>query len=488
MSRPLADTVDIPAADTTVGPLLLMRAADRDFISLAALVITPVEQRPARLRAPLRSVKPLVLARLAGVAIWRFDFRLSARSDAGYYYGDHWYPVRADLTSDLDLAFVACNGREQGDTRRDLSERNALWRHLAALHRDSPLHLLLHGGDQLYADELLSLDPVLRAWADPDAPLPAADEIPADLDRQMLAYMVRRYCDLYRQPGIAALISRVPSLMMWDDHDICDGWGSLPAERLDHPVGRLVFSVARRAFCLFQLGADPDQPLPTPMWDAGGDHVGLGVALPGVAIVAPDLRSQRRPDRVLAPSGWQALTRSLTATTAERVLVLSSVPGLGPRLSGVETLLGLWPGSQKYEDDLRDQWQSRAHREEWRRFLELLLAVHERDDQRVTLLSGEIHLATRGELAASTVPLHQLVASGIAHPPPPTSYARALGALARLGSSPLPGHPIRMRPVPGQRRIYCNQRNYLLLRRRERAWSARWQLEYDGLSPLLGLD
>ncbi|MDZ7811437.1 MAG: hypothetical protein U5L11_17070 [Arhodomonas sp.] len=57
------------------------------------------------------------------------------------------------------------------------------------------------------------------------------------------------------------------------------------------------------------------------------------------------------------------------------------------------------PGAQKYEDDLRDQWQSRWHRDEWRRFLRLLLDTHERTEGALTVLSGEIHLATRGTLA-----------------------------------------------------------------------------------------
>ena len=37
------------------------------------------------------------------------------------------------------------------------------------------------------------------------------------------------------------------------------------------------------------------------------------------------------------------------------------------------------PGAQKYEDDLRDQWQSHAHREEWRRVLRDILDIHDRD-------------------------------------------------------------------------------------------------------------
>src|SRR5690606_5667991 len=122
-----------------------------------------------------------------------------------------------------------------------------------------------------------------------------------------------------------------------------------------------------------------------------------------------------RRDRVMGEPGWRVLGDALAAAQPGRVLLLSSVPALGPRLSWVEALLHITPRMEKYEDDLRDQWQSPAHREEWRRFLRLLIETHTRGDTPVTVLSGEIHLATRGTMDSAAGPLHQLVASGITH-------------------------------------------------------------------------
>jgi hypothetical protein len=89
--------------------------------------------------------------------------------------------------------------------------------------------------------------------------------------------------------------------------------------------------------------------------------------------------------------------------------------------------------------------------------------------------------------AAAPCDLHQLVASGITHPPPPAGFARALGALARLGESPVPGHPIRLHPLPGRRARYCAERNYLVLARDGAAWRAWWELEQAGPTPALDL-
>jgi hypothetical protein len=240
----------------------------------------------------------------------------------------------------------------------------------------------------------------------------------------------------------------------------------------------MVYRVARRFYRLFQAGAAAPAP-PAPL--------GFARRYPGLAIVVPDLRSERRPDRVMGPAGWARLEAALAATPpGARVILVSTVPALGPRLSLVEGLHRLIPGAQKYEDDLRDQWQSPAHRAEWRR---LLATIGDHAERRgpVTVLSGEIHLATRGEMRLATGALHQLTASGISHPPPPLGFALALGTLSRLGETPLRERPIALRPLPGRRFVYTAERNYLSLSRLAGAWSARWQLEESGETTPLSL-
>src|SRR3546814_13310470 len=110
---------------------------------------------------------------------------------------------------------------------------------------------------------------------------------------------------------------------------------------------------------------------------------------------------------------------------------MSSVPALGPRLSWVERLMVVFPGIRKYKDDLRDQWQSRAHRAEWKRFLETLERPAVDRGPRITVVSGPIHLPTRGELLfRDRNILHTLASSGIPLPPPPGRSAPARGRSA----------------------------------------------------------
>lgn len=468
------------------GPVLFLHGTGHGHgrLRLATLVIRHRSAPAPVVVVGNDAVVPEPVTEAGALRAWRARFELPLAGGA-YTVDGTRHEVAGVSGADLRLAFVSCNGQEHGDRERRLDERNALWERLVAADRHAPLSLLLHGGDQLYADEMLELHPSLLAWRQGCVQALSPATL-ATIREQLRAFLMARYRELLAQAAPARLLARVPSLCMWDDHDICDGWGSLPERLLDAPLGQLLFDVSREMFLVFQLGGHPDQPPPHCL-EPSGQNLGWAVRLPGLAIIAPDLRSERRPQRVMGPVGWQAFEAALATLSEERTLVLSSVPALGPRLSWLEAAMHVLPGAQKYEDDLRDQWQSRWHRQEWQRFLRVLLAAHERTGGGVTLLSGEIHLATRGTMAAPPGPVHQLVASGITHPPPPGWYAQGLGWLARLGEAPLPEHPIRLHPLPGQPRIYTAQRNYLRLERRGHAWQAWWELERDGATPPVSL-
>ncbi|MEQ8966798.1 MAG: alkaline phosphatase D family protein [Azospirillaceae bacterium] len=477
-----------PDGPSRTGPLLYLRGVEGGRVALTVLLVVPRDGAPPVVETADGPVTGREIAATDGRRVLAFAIDLPMAAAAEYRVDGEAYPVDTAFEGDLRIAFVSCNGQEHDDSDRPLDERDALWRRLGGAHAERPFHLLLHGGDQLYADELLYCHPRVRAWARGKAPPggPVDDAEAADIEQALRTAFFERYLQLLSQPAIAWLMARVPSLAMWDDHDICDGWGSLAVDKLDSPVGRRLFAVARAHFVTFQLGAAPDAR-PAICLDETGRSLGWHVALPGLDLIAPDLRSERRPDRVMGEAGWRMLDAALAAARGRRVLLLSSVPALGPRLSWVEALMGLTRRAEKYEDDLRDQWQSRAHRDEWRAFLQRLVHLQAGGGPAVTVLSGEIHLATRGTLVAEPGPIHQLVASGIAHPPPPQAYARGLGLLARLGESPLPDHPIRLHPLPGRRGIYTAQRNYLVLERRDGAWRTWWELEEDGPTPALDL-
>ncbi|WP_246333364.1 alkaline phosphatase D family protein [Aureimonas mangrovi] len=477
------------ASSFAAGPILYARGSDGERCVLTALVVTTQGREvPALLPDGGEPIEPRHAAALFGHDAWLYDFALPVGTDAGYSLAGERHPVVTDLTGDTRFAFVSCNGQENGDEDRDPEHRDVMWRRLRDEHQASPFSLLIHGGDQLYADEAVEVHPDSRRWseaADDDRPkVPASEEMREALRR----YFFFRYLAQMRQPAAAVLYAQVPSMMIWDDHDICDGWGSHPAPFQNSPVGQALFAAAREAFLLFQMGATADE-LPAIVGDRSGRSLASAAFFPGFGIALPDLRSERTPERVMGDTGWQAFENALDAMPdGARRFVISSVPTLGPRLSLVESLLDFYPKKQKYEDDLRDQWQSRGHRGEWRRWLAALERQSTEHGAAITVISGEIHLAARATMRFSNGEmLHQLVASGITHPEPPQAFAMGLALLSTLGDSPLEGRPIRIRALPGQRWRYTAERNYLVVERRGALWTAAWELERSGRTPALAI-
>lgn len=464
------------------GPILHFRAHDQAGLHLALLTVKPADDHPpAPVETAAGQAQPQRLATLAGLDLWRHDFRL-ATDEGGYRLAGRYYPVVTRLDGDLRIAFVSCNGEENGDLDRDAGERNLMWDRLADDHAARPFALLLQGGDQIYADEATQGHPLTQDWPDkvPPCPDPAALD---DLRAHLRNRFSQRYMQVLSADASANLLATVPTLSIWDDHDICDGWGSLPPDITHSEVGRVLFEIARETYLLFQHAAT-EADIPHLFWDRTGSNLGWRRDLPGLMIFAPDLRSERERKQIMGEAGWRAA--EALDTDADHIIMVSSVPLLGPRLSLLESVMNYIPRMQHYEDDLRDQWQSHSHREAWRRMLRQVLRL--RAKAPVTVISGEIHLATRAEMGPADSCVHQLVASGISHRAPPQLYARSLGALAGLGEAPLDRHPIRIHPLPGQRHRYMAERNYLTLDRRSGRWSARWSLEVSGVTPPLALD
>ncbi|MCH2458140.1 MAG: alkaline phosphatase D family protein [Henriciella sp.] len=379
---------------------------------------------------------------------------------------------------------MSCNGEQIGDLEREGSERNAMWARLTEDHRNAPFSLLLHGGDQVYADQVTEGHPLSEDWPEHIPKDPSRADL-ADLRHYLRERFLERYVALYRAPEFVWIAARVPSLMQWDDHDICDGWGSLPGSKTDTPVGQILFDVARESFLTFQHAA-VDGDLPERFHDPAWLHLGWSVRTAGLRLLAPDMRSERTRHEVMGDGGWKMIRAEASTPVQGHTFLMSSVPLLGPRLSVLEALMVAIPKMQKYEDDLRDQWQSRAHRDEWCDMLRVIRDMALANGHDVTVLSGEIHLATRATMKLGAGRwLHQLVASGIAHRAPPRVWARILGALAQFGESPLKACPIRIPCIPGQKSRYIAERNYLVLERRSDIWRARWALEESGITPPL---
>jgi len=255
--------------------------------------------------------------------------------------------------------------------------------------------------------------------------------------------------------------------MMWDDHDIFDGWGSWNDHYQNSPTYKGIFSAAREAFNLFQRGQQ----------DPLDEHASWALQLGDVGVIAPDMRTLRTRSEVLGNSGWHWLQNKLQQLDAcKDLIVVSSVPLATAHFSALDPILTGLPSAimkhiphrwnpKQFADDIHDQWRVPAHRQEWHAVLTELLDFAQRNKARVTSLSGEIHLGARSTIRRDNDYITQYIASGIAHKPAHPLITWACEWLSR-GTQDLPGNlHVRMERFFGEqsRRRYLAARNWLEL-------------------------
>lgn len=312
------------------------------------------------------------------------------------------------------MAFASCNdvlkkGHVPG--RSDYQ----LWQSMWERHQEAPYSLLLMGGDQVYADHLLGQmkSPRLRRWW--DAPLEQQVSLePSESELEELAFgFAELYVRSWDQQDVSLMLASVPSLMMWDDHDIIDGYGSYPEPFQQSQMMQALYKIAEVFFVNFQLRGHDNASLL-------GEKAALswGLKFRGQAILAMDNRSERTETMIMSHGHWQQLQLWLDeVNNDEKLWVMTAVPLMYPSFESVEPWIGKVPVLNKYEDDLKDHWRAIGHREERIRFLQTLSDARKRLDF-VSILSGDVHVGALAHMQTPYGGVHQLVSSAIVNHPP----------------------------------------------------------------------
>ena len=340
-------------------------------------------------------------------------------------------------------------------------------------------HLMLMGGDQIYFDSIWEDISVLRQWVALPRQAQLNFKVSKSLDREIEAY----YFGLYKQrwlpterlpwsSAVAALdagaaMASMPTIMMWDDHDIFDGWGSYSCEMQNCELFQTLFRHARRAFWVFQMqhaledlpeleditppGFTQQDPLLKPMpWKRLLAEDSLALPLldkqPGftsaysigqVSVVAADLRTERSRTQIMGSDTWKQIkewTDNLQTGGAgpqpkigcQHLLFMSSVPVVHPKLPLAELFLdkfGQDHVTDSNADDLKDHWSHDDHEGERKRLLEVLSGFARDKKIRVSLVSGDVHVAAWGTAYRKDLPasetwsqMHQFTSSAVVHP------------------------------------------------------------------------
>jgi hypothetical protein len=181
---------------------------------------------------------------------WRYDIRDLRYQDADKKAQPQVFAIPAASQS-MRILFHSCNGFSVG-TDVDAWSGPALWNDVLRMHGQSPFHVMLGGGDQIYNDGV-RVDGPLKPWTAIASPhkrreFPFGEKMRDECDE----YYFKNYVKWYGQAPFSDANGQIPQVNIWDDHDIIDGFGSYTDHFMRCPVFRGIGGVAHKYYLLFQ--------------------------------------------------------------------------------------------------------------------------------------------------------------------------------------------------------------------------------------------
>ncbi|KAI3436720.1 hypothetical protein D9Q98_006135 [Chlorella vulgaris] len=419
-----------------------------------------------------QELTPSKLDDCLGWVFWRFEIELQlapwqrpvqysvTAGDTTTKTYSFWLPA---VGQPMHWGYTSCNGFS-GSIPQDAPERQDatyLWRDMLRLHSAFPLHCLVGGGDQLYNDAVFK-EPTLHAWGNLEE---HEVKVAADWTNEMLDQSTRFYLENYVRSfvmeDVCDAYAQIPQVMVWDDHDLWDGYGSYDKPIQECKVFQGLFSVARRFYLLFQQHTTDkfNKVKQEFLTNDGTEFHFLKYLGPQVAVLGVDMRSQRTKARIMPPSTFALLKRTVDEMPpgTQHLVVLSGIPLIFPTVPSAESVLGCistlsrnvraFRGMARATgildrfdqpellDDLIDGWVAEVHAEERLEFIHLLQHFATAKNVRVSILSGDAHVAGVGRLyskpkfkniADDPLFMPQIVSSAIMNAPPPTGAVKML--------------------------------------------------------------
>ncbi|KAI1879904.1 hypothetical protein JX265_001525 [Neoarthrinium moseri] len=412
-----------------------------------------------------------------GCTFWRFNIevelrdtqqRIAYRINRGPSTG-FWVPARGQS---MNVMFHSCNGFSLSVKPDDLSGPDPMWRDVLNTHQTQPFHVMIGGGDQIYNDAVMRQTEIFREWLDIRNPLHKHNApFTTELQDELETFYLDRYSMWFSQGLFGLANSQIPMVNMYDDHDIIDGFGSYPDHFMRSPVFSGLGAVAFKYYMLFQHQSVVGEGEETePSWVLGckpGPYIqelsrSLYMSLGSdLALLAVDARTERTRDDVIREDTWKKLIDRCYAEIikgeTKHLLVLLGVPIAYPRLVWLENILtsrlmdpvkalgkaGLlgnflnnFDGGVEVLDDLDDHWTAKNHKDERKYVIEDLQDLAADKSVRITILSGDVHLAAIGQFYSNPklhIPKHRdfrympnVISSAIANTPPPDLMADIL--------------------------------------------------------------
>lgn len=229
----------------------------------------------------------------------------------------------------LDFVLMSCHGIEEFE-KKNPNEKHKAWilwdRLLSDLKINRNLYFAVLGGDQVYMDEEFEGNMTFASNGEDDF-------------RSRILKVYKKY---WQHPSYRKVFARIPAFLMWDDHDLIDGFGSRPEQFNKKGKEDTDWTSYRKklteAFYEFQACRNPG-------WN--GDSRGpftFSTKIGGCGFIGMDLRSERNVvlSRLLSENHKKNIQDSVESLSTNGVINLFFVsPVTFARMGGeIEHAIG----------------------------------------------------------------------------------------------------------------------------------------------------
>ncbi|RCK64935.1 hypothetical protein Cantr_00518 [Candida viswanathii] len=388
-----------------------------------------------------------------GYSFFRYTINLTLaeyEQKVQYYINDHFKPnfqfFIPSVSQSMNVVSFSCNGFSLGSDANEY--KSSLWLDVLNKHEKQHYHVMLGGGDQIYCDAIKLHSQRLKEWTELNSLKKRHVEADDCIIEEFKDFYLNHYLGWFGKgywKGTNSSVlesvfpltaSQIPSVNIFDDHDIIDGFGSYHDATMASPIFSSVGNVAYKYYMLFQHHTDPEEKLHElePSWVLGSKkgpfikqknhsiYMRLGKE---ISLLGLDCRTERKLKQIVDPSTYKIvfdrLNKEISKTPeTKHLLLMLGVPIFYPRLVWLEWILtspalvplrklahkgvinrGLvneFDGDVEVLDDLNDHWCSNHHKAERNRLIKQLMEFGASKGIRITILSGDVHLGCFGRM------------------------------------------------------------------------------------------
>ncbi len=361
-------------------------------------------------------------------------------------YSFRSFPALSKKIEGFSFGLISCNRPRDTKNGPELNLRN-MWRYLYNEMSSQNTAFLLAVGDQVYADHNK-----YNAWQ---------KSLDGDSNKSAIEHYRETYQRHWSFREMHSVLRNFPTFMIWDDHEITNGWGS--GNKHAGEKEQEIFKVARKAYEEFQHSHNPP-PLPHPQnhqLTQGHTPYYYAFRYGPAAFLVLDLRGNRKrwekqllgPDQKAALEHWFA---SKEAQDSKMLFVISSVPMIHVRRWVAKAISWI-------KTDIADQWSSPHNCQDRRYIVKMLFDKYvDHGKRKAVILGGDVHVGTVAKITDEHTKqsIYQFTSSPISNAAQPF-FDRILTKLGNTFDFHLEkdgGRPVHVEICTGDKRFH--ERNF----------------------------